>query len=291
VKLIITGSESFIGKELKRRCFEQGVQAAGIDVASSPMPGHIQMSICSPDLEQAIPENADALIHLAAVSTDKACREDTKLAFEVNVGGTINLIRAAKSKGVKQFIFASSEWVYGEVANAGTQTEDTPIDVNRLSSEYALTKIAGERLLSIANARCGLAVTVLRFGIVYGPRPSNWSAVEQLFSAVRTKETIEVGSVRTARRFIHVSDICSGILAALGRTGYEVFNLSGNALIPLSAIIEQSGEILGRRPRVIEKNPSAVSIRNPDNANARAALNWEPVIGLREGLSTLLPNC
>ena len=77
MKLIITGSESFIGRELKRRCFEQGVQAAGIDVASSPMPGHIQMSICSPDLEQAIPENADALIHLAAVSTDKACREDT----------------------------------------------------------------------------------------------------------------------------------------------------------------------------------------------------------------------
>ena len=290
MRVVITGCESFIGRELIKQCCVSGIQYVGIDVSACSAAGHIPMDIRSPDIDEAIPTGADVLIHLAAISRDEDCRRDTLAAFDVNVGGTMNLIRAARARAVRQFVFASSEWVYGEVANDASKSEETVIDVNRISSEYALTKIVGERTLTLAFAGGPCAATVLRFGIVYGPRLANWSAVEALFDAVATKDVVEIkGSARTARRFIHVTDVAAGILAALGRQGHETFNLSGDTLVSLGDIIKESAAILGRSPKVVERDPSAISIRNPSNTKARDVLGWRPAIGLRQGLMTLLP--
>ena len=97
-----------------------------------------------------------------------------------------------------------------------------------------------------------------------------------------------MGSLPTARRFIHVADISEGILQALGRSSFDVFNLSGDRLITLREIIETSARLLGRQPVVVERSPEAVSIRNPDNRNARRALGWSPAVELADGLRSLL---
>ena len=289
MKVVVTGSESFIGKELKRHALAKGIGWTGIDLTGPESPDHHRLDIRSPEIAAAIPENADAVIHLAAVSQTRDCRNDPELAFDVNVGGTLNLIRAARERKVRQFIFASTEWVYGEAVQGKLQREDEPLEMDRIPSEYALSKFFGERVLFMASQRGFCPVTVLRFGIVYGPRPSNWSAVEDLFHAVRAKETVEVkGSLNTARRFIHVSDIADGILAVLGRAGFERFNLSGDALVTLREVIDTSKELLKRNPEVIERDPSAVSIHNADNQKARRVLGWRPKIDLRAGLSSLL---
>jgi nucleoside-diphosphate-sugar epimerase len=237
-----------------------------------------------------IPEGC-TLIHLAAISRDNDCRLNPREAFDVNVGGTLNLVEAARKRRVKQVLFASSEWVYGEVANNEVQHEDSPLDATRLVSEYALTKLAGERPLAGAARRGDVtSITALRFGIVYGPRAANWSAVEMLYDAVANKDQVEVkGSLSTARRFIHVEDICSGILAAAARAlpGFSVFNLSGDRLIALGEIVKESMRITGRSPLVVEGTREAISIRNPDNAKARAELGWAPAIDLKLGLATL----
>ncbi len=285
--IVLTGSGSFIGAELQAQLVAKGLDYLGLDALPSSDPRCLQADICSPDIADRIPEGADALIHLAAISRDKDCAADLGRAFTVNVNGTINLIQAAKARKVRQLLFASSEWVYGEVENDGVQTEDTAIDIRRIQSEYAITKLVGEQMLRLACAAGGLSGTVLRFGIVYGPRPANWSAVENLFFAARDKPVIEVGAARTARRFIHVADICRGIVAALGRNGHEIFNLSGNDLVTLRQVVEASVVVWGTRPTLQEKNPDAVSIRNPDNAKARRLLGWEPQLDLASGLFTL----
>ena len=130
---------------------------------------------------------------------------------------------------------------------------------------------------------------MLRFGIVYGPRPANWSAVESLYDAVGARDRIEVGSLDTARRFIHVDDIAAGIVAALsaGRRGFEIFNLTGDSLISLGDVIGESVRLHGRSPEVIERSPGKASVRNIDNSKARRELEWRPRIGLRQGLETL----
>lgn len=290
MKVVIVGSEGFIGRELRRQCVEAGIDIVGIDTAASDQPGHVVMDIRSAQLAEAIPADAAVVVHLAAISRDRDCAEDPPRAIEVNVGGALDVFYAVAHRRVPQLIFASSEWTYGDVHGAELQTEDASIDVNRIMSEYALTKLMAERFLFFGRRRHPeIAVTVLRFGIVYGPRPANWSAVEQLFHAVRTGETVELkGSARSARRFIHVSDVAAGIRCAFGRSGYEIFNLSGDRLLTLGEVIAESAAMLGRSPRIVERDPSSVSIRNPDNSRARSLLGWRPRVALREGLETLL---
>jgi UDP-glucose 4-epimerase len=288
VKVVIVGSEGFIGRELLKKCLDRGIEVVTIDSAPSNHPNHREIDVRSEDIAAAIPQGADALINLAAISRDQDCRGNPKLAFDVNVLGTLNLINTAREREVKQFIFASTEWVYGETNGTSRQTEEQVIDSAKIQSEYALSKIVGEQTLRLAQQNGFCPVTILRFGIVYGPRPANWSAVESLFDAVRTKEEVAVGSLATARRFIHVSDVAKGICSVIGRTENEVFNLSGDNLITLQDIITQSSQLLERWPEVRETNPSGVSIRNPDNSKARSVLGWAPDMSLSDGLMTLM---
>ncbi len=290
MKVVVTGSEGFIGHELIHQCRAADNDVFTIDSVESDRPDHCVVDICDPRLRDCLPRDADAVIHLAAISRDSDCARDPTRALNVNVGGTCNVLDCVRAAGIRQLIFASSEWVYGDVAGQQQQTEDSPIDVNRLTSEYALSKLFAERLLHAAWSRNGAVdLTILRFAIVYGPRPTNWSAVEQLFHAVRQQDIVEVGSLHTARRFIHVSDIARGILSAVGTSGYEVCNLSGCRLLTLADIVEASCQLLGRQPRIVETGWSPTTIRNPSNEKARRVLDWQPVIHLEAGLASLLP--
>jgi nucleoside-diphosphate-sugar epimerase len=284
VTLFITGAESFIGRALRSRCDAAGDAIAGIDNTAPTDSSMHRADIRDPAVADLIPPGA-TIVHLAAISRDPDCRADPRAAFDVNVTGTLNVAAAAQKRAARALIFASSEWVYGDVANNAVQLESQPIDVTAMKSEYALTKIVAEQCL-----RLGVqlpAVTILRFGIVYGPRAANWSAVESLFNAVRTQDEVKVGAAKTARRFIHVEDIVSGILASRGRAGFEIFNLSGDRPITLGEVIDASMRLTGRRPKVVETNPSQPSIRNPDNGKARAELGWKPAIDLERGLGTV----
>lgn len=284
MNIVVTGSQSFIGQRLIALARLAGHTVMGIDAVPGALVD-VQIDIRDAVLPAAIPLNTDVVVHLAAISRDGDCRNDPRAAFDVNVGGTLNVVRACRERGVRQFIFASTEWVYGN--GTAVQREDDPIDATRVPGEYALTKIAAERCLALACPRDLANVTILRFGIVYGPRPANWSAVESLFAKTASSDPIAVGSLATARRFVHVDDIGAGILAALGRTGYEVFNLSGGKLVTLAEIIALGSRIHGTAPVVSETQANSVSIRNPDNAKAAHILDWHPVIDLETGLRSL----
>jgi nucleoside-diphosphate-sugar epimerase len=284
VTLFITGAESFIGRALRAHCDDTGHATTGIDTAVPAGSPTRQADIRDPAIADRIPDGA-TVVHLAAISRDPDCRADPKTAFDVNVTGTLNLAAAAQKRSARQFIFASSEWVYGDVSNDEVQLESRPIDVTGMKSEYALSKIVAEQCLRLSFQLP--AITILRFGIVYGPRAANWSAVESLLNAVRTQDEVKVGATKTARRFIHVADIVSGILASRGRSGFEIFNLSGDRPISLGEVIEASMRVVGRQPKIVESNPAQPSIRNPDNAKARAQLGWKPSIDLDRGLKSV----
>ncbi|MDH4173809.1 MAG: NAD(P)-dependent oxidoreductase [Betaproteobacteria bacterium] len=287
MNVAVTGAASFVAGALHRYCLDRGIGWCGID-AAPPGPRHAwQLDITRPGWWEQLPGGIDAIIHLAAISRDFDCRRDPVRALEVNLGGVCRVAEAAAALGIRQVVFASSEWVYGDAGDA-LRTEHDAIDAASLTGEYALSKLAGERLLAMAVERGRVAAaTVLRFGIVYGPREANWSAVEALDHAVRTRESVEVGSLATARRFIHVDDIASGIVAAVGRDGFEIFNLTGDRLVTLGAVIETSARLHGRSPRIAERAAHQASIRNICNAKARRLLAWEPRIGLPAGLASL----
>jgi len=282
--LFITGAESFVGKRLVKHCKDKNVSYSGVDVVASEDSNIAKIDICDVELSEMIPFDS-VVIHLAAISRDPDCARNPSLANKVNVEGTLNVLRSAKLKDCRQLIFASSEWVYGQVSNDSEQQESDEIHIQRLDSIYAITKAIGEHYLELL--REDLAVTILRFGIIYGPRSSNWSAVESLFDSVKNKEEVVVGSLKAGRRFIHVDDICAGILAAVGQTDFEIFNISSDSTVTLGQVIEESRNIHGTTPRVTESSPEKISLRNPSNLKAKQQLNWSPSVSLSDGLKSL----
>lgn len=288
MRIFITGVSSFIGRELIRQCDEQGITVAGNDLFITDSSRFLIGDIRDASVADQIPEGADAIVHLAALSRDSDCKNNAYSCFDANVMGTLNLMEAAKNRGVKQFIFASTEWVYDSF-NEGepSKTEESVINIANLTSEYALSKIVSEVNLRQKYLQGFCPVTILRFGIVYGPRKDNWSAVESLFNSVATRDELTIGSSRTGRHFIHVSDIASAIVKSIGVKGFDIFNIQGDDLIALGDIIEASKKILGKMPAVHESSTDKPSVRRVSNRKAKEMLGWMPFVDLETGLKSV----
>lgn len=291
MRISVTGSESFIGRELIRQCLEKGIEVHGVDLLEAPSQKYAyrKADIREENIAERIPEGADALVHLAALSTDAMCKGKPYECFDINVMGTLNVMRAATARNTQQFIFASSEWVYEKFVGNEEKDENAAIDIAGHTSEYALSKLVSEASLRIQHTNGFCDTTILRFGIIYGPRKTNWSAVESIMSQVKNQEEVTVGSVKSGRRFVHLEDIARGIIQAIDLKGFETINLCGDRLITLGEIIGESEKIFGKKVKIIEKNPGEVSVRNPLHNKAKQLLGWKPNIDLATGLKTLLP--
>lgn len=289
-KIVITGSESFIGKELISQLKTLDYQIIGFDSISPKNPQYEfhQTDIRDIEIHKLIPEDTDVLIHLAALSRDPDCKNRALECFDVNVMGTLNLIQSSILKNIKQFIFASSEWVYDEFKKGEVKDENYPINSQNLTSEYALSKLTSEINLHQQFLHDSCDITILRFGIIYGPRKSNWSAVESIFNTIKNQTEVTVGSLKTGRRFVHVSDIANGIIHSLELRGFNIINLSGEKIETLGDIIKTSEEIFGKKVDIIETSPDKISIRNPSNSKAKKIIGWKPKIDLKMGLKTLM---
>lgn len=289
--ILITGSESFVGKEMIKQCIERGISVTGIDLVDVKKTDYTyhQIDICNPKIHEIIPNNVDAIIHLAALSRDTDCKGKGYECFNVNVMGTLNLIRAAREKNIKQFIFASTEWVYEKFIGSEEKNENSFIDINQHESEYALSKLVSEINLKqqFMNGFCN--VTILRFGIIYGPREKNWSAVESIAHMVKHNNEVNIGSLKTGRRFIHVQDVVRGIIMSIGIDGFNIINLTGDKIITLNDIIKTSEKIYNKSIKINEKNPYDISLRNPSNKKAKKILNWKPEMNLEESLKIIDP--
>ena len=290
MKILVTGSESFIGKELIKQCKNEGITVVGIDIIDKNDANYEyhKIDIRSSEILKIIPDDIDALIHLAALSKDSDCRSKAYECFDINVMGTLNLVKNAKLKKISQFIFASSEWVYDEFRDNEEKNEDSPINIFNHKSEYALSKFVSESNLRQEFVQDNFNITILRFGIIYGPRKNGWSAVEEISSKVKNGKELTIGSLKTGRRFVHVKDIVRGIILSLGLNGMHTLNLSGDRMITLHDILETSEKIFNKKLKFVkEENPNVISLRNPSNERAKKMINWRPLMNLEEGIKTL----
>lgn len=284
MRLFITGSDGFIGSELISQCKDKGIEVVGTDIKSG-------FDIRSKDIAATIPEGVDAVVHLAGLSNDTACKNKGYECFEVNVLGTLNLMEAAAERKAKQFIFASTEWVYDNCTAEEQKTEESLINIANHTSEYSLSKLVSEANLRQKYQHGFCPITILRFGIVCGSTGEKKSAVESLFLNVKEKDEISVGSLKSGRCFVHVSDLAAGIIKSVGLEGFNVINLAGDEVVTLRDIIEISKRVLNKNPKVTETAPESVSVRNISNVKAKKMLGWRPEISVEvwlQKLSTLV---
>ena len=282
--IIITGSKSFIGKNLILNLEKKNKKVFKIDVNEKNSINSKKINFRDKNIRKFIKKDS-TLVHLAAISNDNDGKKDPQLTFDVNINGTINLLEAAKAKKIKHFVFASTEWVYDKNQKKINKESDD-ISITKMTSEYSISKVICEQL--IKKYSNFFKITLLRFGIIYSNRSGGGSAVESLVHKVINKQTINIGSLKTSRNFIHINDIISGINASIITKKVGLFNLAGDKNVNLKEIIYTAGKILKISPKVIETNKKKPSIRIVENKLAKKHLNWKPNIGILKGIELII---
>ena len=287
--ILVTGSAGFVGSVLVRTLKHRGFKrVVGVDISASPL-ASIQADYGD---TTAIPRTAlsgATIVHLGGVSTNGAAKLDPVAAVEVNCAKTMKLAQFCAEEGVSQFIFASSEWVYGDPDNDNLLAEDSQLaDVLTNTSLYAQTKLATEGFLNASGFFRNL--TILRFGIVYGPRLTASSAPETILADCQANRPVEVGSAASARRFIFIDDLVAGIISSMGFPGRETFNLPGRELLTLEDIYSAASRLTGNAPGIVSNPAASTSIRNLSGEKARRLLGWEARLDFEDCLKTIRHN-
>ena len=286
---MITGSSGYVGEHLALSAIELGYEVIGIDREKSTNLRCVQFAVdlAFENIAHLIPRGA-TVIHLASLSTDSLCRENPVLAIDANLKATALIVSASEESSAKQVVFASSEWVYPESIEMIDQVETDSLDLADLNSLYAISKLAGE---SIIRTTSKVPYSLLRFGIVYGPRPKPGSSAENLALKVHNNEEVHVGSKMTSRRFIYIDDLIDAILKVIAfgpvSDGGIALNVTGSELISFSKIVETTNKILGKSVAIIDGgNPP--SIRNPLIKRAHSLIDWQPRIEFSTGIQNCL---
>ncbi|MDZ7836834.1 MAG: GDP-mannose 4,6-dehydratase [Actinomycetota bacterium] len=167
------------------------------------------------------------VVHLAARAGVRPSIQDPLLYGQVNVNGTMNLLKLAQENGISKFIFASSSSVYGnnkKIPFAETDNVDFPI------SPYAATKKSGELICYTYHHLYNINCFCLRFFTVYGPRQRPEMAIHKFVAKIDREDTIDMyGDGSTSRDYTYIDDITAALETCLDRVkGYQIINL-GNS--------------------------------------------------------------
>jgi len=287
--LVITGSSGFVGQKLVKAALKSEYKVIGIDIekVETLECEQLKIDLANEDFYNLVPKNS-VIIHLASLSTDTSCKKNPLGAIEANLKATVRVVENANRINSLQLIFASSEWVYPEKPEYCEQFETDSLDLINLKSLYAISKLTGESLI---RTICKVPYSLLRFGIIYGPRKLPGSAVESIAFKISQETNIEVGSLKTSRSFIYIDDLIEGILKVIeignSIAGVIPINISGNKLYSLGEIVEIVNQFLEKKVKITETG-TIPSIRNPNIQRAREILGWEPKTNLIDGVKKCL---
>jgi UDP-glucuronate 4-epimerase len=227
----------------------------------------------------------DQVIHLAALAGVRPSLDEPESFQQINVEGTVNLLEAARHRGVRKVTIASTSSVYG-VNKKVPFSESDP--TQHIISPYAASKLACEALGHVYSHVYGMDIAMLRFFTVYGPRQRPDLAIHKFARLIRDGKPIPVfGDGSTARDYTYVTDTVDGILACTRKEiGFEIFNLGENHTVTLARLIELLEEALGRKA-IIERHPQQpgdVPLTYADISKARAMLGYDPRITIEQGI-------
>jgi UDP-glucuronate 4-epimerase len=304
--ILLTGAAGFIGSHAAVAFTRRGDRVVGLDnfnpyydperkranvrEIASEAPGD-GLTLVEGDLRDTVlvkrlfeEHRFDAVVHLAAMAGVRASADDPVTYYDVNLGGTLTLLEAARALGCKTFVFASTSSAYGATTRLPFR-EDDPAD--RPLAPYPASKRAAELLGHAYHHLHGTRFTALRFFTVYGPRGRPDMLTYRLVDAIRTGVPLTLyDGGRMTRDWTFVSDTVAGVVAAVDASlGYEVINLGRGEPVLVSRYIEEFERITGRKvPWVEAPRPEAdVERTHADIDKARRLLGYEPRVSVEEG--------
>jgi len=226
----------------------------------------------------------DAVVHLAGMAGVRASVADPVKYYDVNLGGTLTVLEAARANGCRSVVYASTSSVYGATLRVPFR-EDDPAD--RPLAPYAASKRSAELLGYSYHHLHGLRFTALRFFTVYGPRGRPDMLTYRLIDAIRTGEPIDLyDGGRMTRDWTFVTDNVQGIVRAVdAELGYEVINLGRGEPVLVTRYLEAFERVTGRAVPFREKpRPEAdVDVTHADISKAQKLLGYAPTVSVDEG--------
>jgi len=291
-KILVTGASGFIGQELICQLLKKNFKVIGVDVKKNNFIKSKNLKNIILDLSKkkiSNIKNVDVIVHLSSTVGDNFFNNDFNYYYSKDLLSLLNILQFTSENKVKNFVFASTEWVYGDNKNNARIYEDQYLFKNTIKSFYGLSKIISENLIKTLYLNKKIInYIILRFSIVYGKRKKPGSAVEGIFSEIKNSNKIIInGSKNSSRRFINVKDLCSGIVKAIKIRKPNTINLSSNQLISLKNIIDLSQKILNKKVKIHNINPNNLVIRNLDNSKAKKIMKWKPKVDIVNGLKEL----
>lgn len=305
-KVLVTGGAGFIGSHLVDRLLVEGFEVTVLDDFSA---GRMENISCHKDVEafclvrgdvrdvglvEKVVEDVDVVFHEAALVDVALSVENPVLFNEVNVMGTLNLLKACVDSDVERFVFASSAAVYGDSKPAEKREDMLPEPI----SPYGVSKLAAESHVRVFNRLYGLETVCLRYFNVYGPRQglaSSYSGVITAFISrlLKGQPPVIYGDGRQSRDFVHVDDVVSANLLALEKENVVggVFNIgSGNAVsvCELAKILQKITNTERLKPVFTEPRAGDIKHCSGDISKAEGLMGFHPKVRLEGGLSRLV---
>jgi UDP-glucose 4-epimerase len=303
LNVLVTGGAGFIGSHLCERLVRDGHQVRIVDNFSSGRRENLagfadQVELAEGDIrDQALLERlcrgCELVFHEAAIVSVPYSVEHPQETHDVNIQGTLNLLLAARSQGVRRVVFACSAAVYGEEPGLPKREDMAPSPI----APYGLEKLTSEYYLGVFGRLYGVEGVSLRYFNVFGPRQdprSPYSGVISIFVErllAGTQPTV-FGDGEQCRDFVYVQNVVEANLlagTAPGAAG-RCYNIGCGRRTTLNELLRTLGRLSGKPLQASYAPAREGDIRESlaDISRAERELGYRPRISVEEGLGELL---
>ena len=290
--VIVTGGAGFIGSTLAGALVASGREVHVVDNLATGHRANLPEGATFHEVDirdsaavarVASESGAVAIFHMAAQADVRKAIEDPAFDADVNIGGTLSVLEAARINGARVLFAATGGGAYGEYDGLAIPTPETADP--RPMSHYGQSKLSGEAYCALYGRLYGIPTVRLRLGNVYGPRqdPHGEAGVVAIFSGkLIDGEPMKVfGDGLQTRDYVYVDDVVDAFLRAEGGTPDITLNIgTGREVSVLDLVrILGGGEAVHAPARTGEVQRSAL-----DAALAATILGWTPTVQVEEGL-------
>jgi len=300
-KYLITGVAGFIGSNLAHTLINRGEEVRGIDNFSHGRRENLagildkfdfcEADICDLEAVRSACTGVDFILHQGAIGSVPRSVDDPLSTNRSNVGGTLNVLHAAREAGIKRVVYASSSSIYGNSPVLPKRETMPPEPI----SPYAVSKYAGELYAQSFYKVFGLETVSLRYFNVFGPRqhPSSLYAavIPKFISQMLNGEQPTIfGDGTQTRDFTYIDNVVSANLLACHAPAANVcgrtFNIAVGTSFSLNQLYSQLQEITGfdQPPCYGRKRAGDVHASLAEITAAQEAFAYKPRVQFKEGL-------